>query len=347
MNGLIKFFARLFVLRIVLKRMRQDKTSGYTQPMTTRSSATKRGAARRSPAPARADSEDGGGRIPSQTKGGPGPESPLELEGSDWKATARRTLSEIKEDRVTLAAAGMAYYFFLALFPALIALIGIMDLVNMDSGPLIESIKDTLPKGAGSFVTDALADAERPSQDASLIAAITGIALALWAASSGMVAMQSGLNIAYDVPADRKFIGKRGVALLLIIVTGLLGTFPSPLFTWGDDTVFTVIGIILSAIAVVLLFSIFYYVAPNRESPRWTWVSAGGIVGAVLWIGASIGFGYYVDNFGKYGETYGAAAGIVVLIFWLFITSISVLVGGELNSEIERQAEKRKQREKA
>lgn len=281
--------------------------------------------------------------MPSQTDGAPGPDSPLELPPRDWKATVTRTLNEIKEDRITLAAAGMAFYFFLALFPALIALIGIYDLAQADSSALIKSVQENLPRGAGEFIIDALRNAEKQSEGASLVAAVSGIAIALWSASSGMVAMQSGLNIAYDVSSDRKFIGKRAVALLLIAATLLLGAFPSPFFTFGDDTVFTVIGIVLSVAAIMILFSTFYYFGPNRESPRWRWVSAGGIVGGLIWILASLGFSFYVSEFGgNYGKTYGSAAGIVVLIFWLFITSISVLVGGELNAETERQAEKRR-----
>lgn len=347
MSALVKLLARLFTVKVVWDRLRKDKKNGSpsanTAPLGRPSAAPASG-------PPGASSEtpsQEGGAIPSQTAGGAGPGSPLELESQDWKATAKRTVTEIKEDRVTLAAAGMAFYFFLALFPALIAVIGIYDLVSADSKALTDSIREALPTSAGSFVTDALAHAEKPSQGASVVAAITGIALALWSASSGMVAMQSGLNIAYDVPTDRKFIGKRAVALLLILVTILLGSFPSPLFTWGDDTIFTVMGYVLSVVAIMVLFSLYYYLGPKRESPRWTWVSAGGVVGGLIWIIASIGFGLYVDEFGaNYGKTYGTAAGIVVLIFWLFITSISVLVGGELNAEIERQAERRKRADK-
>ena len=344
MSSLVKFLARLFVLKIVISRLRHDKGSNGSRPPRVDDTST------RSRAPTRSSSSKGkkgtaaeGGQVPTQTKGGPGPESPLELPPGDWKATLKRTLEEIKEDRVTLAAAGMAFYFFLALFPALIALIGIYDLVQADASAMTKAIRENLPQGAGEFITDALKDAEKPSEGASLIAAITGIAIALWSASSGMVAMQSGLNIAYDVPADRKFIGKRGVALLLIVATLLLGAFPSPFFTFGDETIFTVLGIILSIFAIMILFSTFYYFGPNRKSPRWTWVSAGGVVGGLIWILASLGFSLYVREFGgNYGKTYGSAAGIVVLIFWLFITSISVLVGGELNAETERQAEQRK-----
>ena len=347
MSSLVKLLAKVFVLKIVINRLRHDKKSSSPAGPRGHPASAGRAAARASSGK-RSEPRGGaaGGEVPSQTKGGPGPESPLELPRRDWKATVKRTLKEIREDRVTLAAAGMAFYFFLALFPALIALIGIYDLAQADSSSMIRAVRENLPTGAGQFVTDALRDAEKPSEGASLIAAITGIAVALWSASSGMVALQSGLNIAYDVPSDRKFLGKRAVGLLLLAATLLLGAFPSPFFTFGDDTIFTVIGVILSIIAIMVLFSVFYYFGPNRESPRWTWVSTGGVVGGVIWILASLGFSLYVNQFGgNYGKTYGSAAGIVVLIFWLFITSISVLVGGELNAETERQAESRKQGE--
>lgn len=343
MDGLVRFVARLFVLRIVIKRMREDRAEGYTQPMPSSSGSRVSRSSRT--IETSSSSSAPGGAVPSQTKGGPGPESPLELQKSDWKATGKRTLAEIKEDRITLAAAGMAYYFLLALFPALIALIGIYDLLSIDSSGLINSIQSSLPRGAGAFIVESLSGAQKPTEGASLTAAILGIALALWSASSGMVAMQSGLNIAYDVPSDRKFLGKRGIALALILATVLLGAFPSPFFQFGEGLVFDVIAIALSVVAVMILFSTYYYLAPKRESPRWTWVSPGGVVGGLLWIVASLGFGYYINEFGNYGKTYGSAAGIIVLILWLFITSIAVLVGGELNAEIERQAERRKRAE--
>jgi membrane protein len=92
---------------------------------------------------------------------------------------------------------------------------------------------------------------------------------------------------------------------------------------------------------VTVLFSLFYYLAPNRESPRWHWVSIGGVVGTLIWLAASAGFAFYVDEFGNYEKTYGPVGGVIVLLLWLYLTSLSVLLGGELNSEIERQAEAR------
>jgi membrane protein len=264
--------------------------------------------------------------------------TPLELEASEWKATIKRTVREIKEDRVPFAAAGMAYYFFLAIFPALIALVGILGVAEIDASGLIQSIRDTLPGGAGEALTQAVARANRPSEAASLTAAVLGIAAALWSASSGMVALQSGLNVAYDISEDRKMVGKRGMALVLLFVTILLGGVPSPFFTFGEATVFKVLGWVLTVAAVIGMFSLFYYLGPNRERPAWRWVSIGGIVGAALWIVGSLVFGLYVTTFNNYGKTYGPLGGVIVLVFWLYLSSLSVLIGGELNAELEREA---------
>jgi membrane protein len=276
--------------------------------------------------------------VPSQKSDGTGPDSPLDLQPRDWKSTGKRTLKEIKDDRVTLIAAGMAYYFFLAIFPALIALVGVLGLAHINASGLIDSIRSALPGGAGTALTKAIQHADKPSKGASLIAAAGGIVLAVFSASSGMVAMQKGLNVAYDVPEDRKFLMARAMALLLLIAMLLLGGVPSPFFTWGESTFYTVLGYIASIIAVVILFSVFYYLGPNRASPSWKWVSAGGIVGTLLWILVSIALGIYVGNFNSYSKTYGPLAGVIVLILWLYLSSLAVLIGGELNAELERQA---------
>jgi membrane protein len=271
----------------------------------------------------------------------PDAETPLDLDRGDWKATTKRAITEIKDDRIPFAAAGMAFYFFLAIFPAMIALIGILGLADIDATALVNSIRTTLPGGAGQAVVQAVARANQPSDATSLVATISGILVALWSASSGMAGMQSGLNIAYDIEHDRRFLKKRAVALLLLAAMLLLGGVPSPLFAFGDSLVFTIVGWVATVIAVIVLFSVFYYLAPNRDQPSWRWVSPGGIVGAAIWIAGSVLFGLYVTTFNSYGKTYGPLGGVIVLILWLYLSSLAVLVGGELNAELERQASAR------
>ncbi len=318
-----KLIGRLLALWILISRLRGAKGGSGSMAQTSTE------AQRRSARPAASDR--------SSTA-----ESPLDLPSAGWRSIAKRAAKDIKRDRVTLVAAGMSYYLFLAIFPAIIAAVGILGLLDVGQGVIDDvgdSVAETMPGGAGQLLTDAIRAANEPSENASLIAAIVGIAVALWSASSGMVALQAGLDVAYDIERERKFLKARGVALLLIVATGALGGVPSPFFTLGESTIFVVLGWILTIVAVVLLFSLYYYLGPNRDSPHWRWVTPGGLVGAALWIVASLGFFFYVENFSSYGETYGALAGVVVLILWLYLSSLSILIGAEVNAEAERQSE--------
>ncbi len=121
----------------------------------------------------------------------------------------------------------------------------------------------------------------------------------------------------------------------------LLGGVPSPFFTFGGSLFFTILGWVLTVLAVMVLFSIFYYLGPNRESPTWHWVSAAGVIGGLLWIVASLIFGLYISNFNNYGKTYGPLAGVIVLVLWLSLSSIAGPDRGELNAELECQASER------
>ena len=171
-----------------------------------------------------------------------------------------------------------------------------------------------------------------------------------------MAALETGLDVAYEVPVDRKFAAKRLRAFPLDAghrgarrdrrgadrVRPLDRTRGSRATSGSDGTAFTiawtVVRWVLTIIMITLLFSVYYYAGPNRESPRWQWVSPGGIVGTVIFLLASLGFSFYVAKFGSYGKTYGAFAGVVILIFWLYLTGIAVLLGAELNAESEREA---------
>ena len=333
---MIKFIAQLFTLKILLNRLRSRDVERRDRPQTR--SAVSTGSTRRrslgSGSPRAADESP----IPTQRAGPGGPDTPLRLAPTDWKETATRTVTEIKADRVTLIGAGMAYYLFLAIFPGIIAFTGILGLFEINTVPIVDAIQKNLPGRSGALLVAAVRGSQEASEGTALGATLIGIAVALWSASSGFVAMQKGMNIAYDVPEDRKFVGARAIALLLIVATGLLGGVPSPFFTFGDSLVFTVIGWALTVVAVVILFSLYYYFGPKRERPSWQWVSAGGLVGAFIWIAASVGFGIYAGDPGRYAKTYGEIGAVIALIFWLYLTSVSIMIGGELNAELERQA---------
>jgi membrane protein len=266
-------------------------------------------------------------------------------------AVLKRVKAEVKDDNVGLLAAGVAFYAMLAIFPAIIAVVTVYgmvadpDQVKTQVGELAKS----LPSGADQLLTAQLTNVVNAGRQALSIGLVLSLLALLWSVSSGVQGLIKSLNLIYDEQETRGFVKLRGLSLLLtlgaIVVTvvalALITVFPSAIDRLGlgqaGQVAASVARWVVLAVLVLVALGLVYRLGPDRANPRWRWVSPGAVVALVLWLLGSVGFSYYVDNFGKYNQTYGALAAVIILLLWLFLSAFAVLLGAEFNAETERQ----------
>jgi membrane protein len=279
-------------------------------------------------------------------------DTPQEIPPKGWKAIAKRTMKEVKQDQVPLLGAGVAFYTLLSLFPAIIAGVSIYGLVAdpQTVRDQIDRLTEMLSPETADIIGEQLKEVTAGAGGALGVATVIGILTALWSASSGMKALITGVNLAYDETESRKFVKLRGLSILLTLgAMVLLAVAGATIVGFPPiaDNLPTVLQWVVSILRFVVLaallvagLAVLYRYAPDRDEPKWTWVSWGSGIATLLWILASIGFSIYVNSFGNYNKTYGALAGVIILMFWLYLTAVIVLIGAELNTEMELQTAK-------
>jgi membrane protein len=276
---------------------------------------------------------------------------PTGIPHEGWRQVAKRVWEEVRLDQVPLLAAGVAFWAFLSLFPAMIAAVAVYGLVADPSTVTrqAEVVTDALPREASALIVDQMRTISSQSEDALNLSLVISVLLALWTSSAAVSNVMVAVNTAYDEAETRSYVRRKGIALLLslgavafvVISVGLIAVAPVLLETFVPEgatrallQVSRWVGLVL---AVVAGTAVLYKVAPDRDDPQLTWVSVASVVATVGWLLASLAFSLYVDNFGRYSRTYGALAGVAILMLWLWITALLVLVGAEINAEAEQQ----------
>jgi membrane protein len=286
------------------------------------------------------------GQLPGVTA-----EKPTAIPWSGWKQILKRSWAENQADNMPIISGGVAFFGFLSIFPALIALISIYGLVASPAtvSNQVDTLAKNLPQSAAQLIGDELKGITGNSGGALTLGLIVAILAALWSASSGVSNLITAVNLAYDEVETRNFVKLKllslgltlGGILFVSLTFGLVAVVPAVISALPLGIVGTILAQVLNWVVLLGLFagalSVIYRVAPDRDAPRFRWVSLGSVIVTVIWALVSLVFAFYVNNFGSYDKTYGAIAGVIVLMFWLYLTCYLVLLGAEINSETEHQ----------
>ena len=281
------------------------------------------------------------------------PDSPRELDKPNWKYILKRTLREFNKDQCPDLAAALTYYAVLSLFPAILALVSLVGLFGdpqKTTDALLQIVSGFVPAETVGTVGGVVEDlASAPAAGFTLV---IGLATALWSASGYVGAFGRAMNRVYEVDEGRPFVKLRGTMLVVTLlavaivavlagmlvlsgpvaeaVGGLIGLSGVFLTVWDIAKWPVMIALIIVIIAVL------YYATPNVKQPKFKWMSMGSGIALFVFLLASVGFGFYVGNFGNYNKTYGTLGGVIVMLLWLWILNMSLLFGAEFDAETER-----------
>lgn len=281
------------------------------------------------------------------------PDSPTDVNKPSWKYIVKKTLREFSKDQCPDLAAALTYYAVLSLFPALLALVSLVGIFGdpeKTTAVLLEIVRGIAPEDTVNTVSGPVE--ELAASPAAGLTLFLGLATALWSASGYVGAFGRAMNRVYEVDEGRAFLKLRGtmlaVTLLAVVIVALLAgmlVLSGPV----SEAVGGAIGLSGAFLAVwniakwpvivalvIVIIAVLYYATPNVKQPKFRWMSIGSLIALVIFILASLGFAFYVANFGNYNKTYGALGGVIVMLLWLWILNMSLLFGAEFDAEMER-----------
>ncbi len=278
-------------------------------------------------------------------------DSPVDIPWRGWKRVIRRTWDEIISDRVSLVAAGCAFYGTLALFPAISMLVSLYGLVfdPVTVEPQLATLQDLLPPAAFQLISQRVHMLVSKPPGTLTTGLLISTAVALWSSATGTKSIISALNLAYEERERRSFLRFQVTAFIMTLIAlagavlglGLLVALPPILaflgFTGNVASLVQVASALLLILFVLGSLSLLYRFGPCREAARWRWVTPGSLLATVLWVTASVLFSFYVGHLASYDATYGPLGAVVGVMMWFFVTVYVVLLGAELNAELELQ----------
>ncbi|ANW67443.1 YihY/virulence factor BrkB family protein [Mycolicibacterium tokaiense] len=281
------------------------------------------------------------------------PDSPADLTTPSWRYVLKQTVGEFGRDQCTDLAAALTYYAVLSLFPALLVVVSLLGVIGQGqrtSDTLLDLIGDISPGAAAETLRQPIQQlVEAPSAGFALV---VGLLAAVWSASGYVGAFGRAMNRIYEVDEGRPAVKLRlqqlmltfaslivvALVVLMLAVSGPVAEAVGGLLGAGDTavSVWNIARWPVLLLLVILGVALLYHASPNVEQPRFRWLSVGAAIAIVVWVVASLGFGVYVANFGSYNKTFGALAGVIVFLLWLWITNLALLFGAELDAELER-----------
>jgi membrane protein len=294
----------------------------------------------------------GAGMNRTEVRGKAPARGPSEISAKGWREVLKRTYRESSRDNVSIIAAGVAFYAFLAFVPLLGSLVLVYGFVAEPQSVVqhMQALTALMPADAARIIGEQLMSVTTTASSKKGLGLLIALLLSIYGAMRGASSIITALNIVYNVEESRSFVratllaaaltlGAVFALLLAVLGISLLG-FVEKLLPFSSPAVHLILKFafwIVAAAAVSLLIALVYRYAPNHETPKWRWLSPGSIAATLLWLAATLGFGLYVSNFGSYNATYGSLGAVVVFLTWLYLTAYILLMGGELNAELEKQ----------
>ncbi|MFF9691164.1 YihY/virulence factor BrkB family protein [Streptomyces sp. NPDC014623] len=304
------------------------------------------------------DGADGAVRKPDRVGPDPeverdAPDGPAGIPGRSWWAVLKRTVREFVDDELSDRAAALTYYSVLSLFPALLVLVSLLGVAGKSATQkVMDNLQDLAPGPVRDILSDAVQQLQGNGGTGSLMAVI-GLLLAVWSASGYIAAFIRCSNAVYDMPEGRPVwkvlplrLGLTVTLMVLAVLSALIVVFTGPIaqragsaLGVGDPamTAWSIAKWPVLVLLVTIMIAILYWAAPNARGRGFKWVTPGSVLALLLWMAASAGFALYVAYFSSYNKTYGALAGVIIFLVWLWLTNLAILLGLEFDAEMARQ----------